>query len=67
MRLIHVPVYLIEYVMYHELCHFVYDNHQKDFHDLLKNTIKYVKNLELNIKYLIPEEAKKQELAQTTQ
>lgn len=31
------------------------------FHDLLKNTIKYVKNIELDIKYLIPEEAKKQE------
>ena len=31
------------------------------FHDLLKNTIKYVKNTDLDIKYLIPEEAKKQE------
>lgn len=50
MRLIHVPVYLIEYVMYHELCHFVYDNHQKDFHDLLKKFVpterKYYKELE---------------------
>jgi len=36
-------------------------NIESRFHDLLKNTIKYVKNLELNIKYLIPEEAKKQE------
>ena len=36
-------------------------NIESRFHDLLKNTIKYVKNLDLNIKYLIPEEAKKQE------
>lgn len=48
--LIHVPVYLIEYVVYHELCHFVYDNHQKEFHDLLKKFVpterKYYKELE---------------------
>jgi len=36
-------------------------NIESRFHDLLKNTIKYVKNLDLNIKYLIPEEAKKQQ------
>ena len=48
--LIHVPVYLIEYVIYHELCHFVFENHQKEFHDLLKkfvpNERKYYKELE---------------------
>ena len=35
-------------------------NIESRFHDLLKNTIKFVKNLDINIKYLIPEEAKKQ-------
>ncbi len=48
--LIHVPVYLIEYVIFHELCHFVYENHQREFHDLLKkfvpNERKYYKELE---------------------
>ena len=48
--LVHVPVYLIEYVVYHELCHFVYENHQKEFHNLLKkfvpNERKYYKELE---------------------
>lgn len=37
--LIHVPFTLIEYVIFHELVHFVYPNHSRDFHDLLK---KYV-------------------------
>ena len=34
---------------------------QTNLHELLKNTIKYVKNVDLDIKYLLPEEAKKQE------
>jgi predicted metal-dependent hydrolase len=37
--LIHVPLALIEYVIFHELVHFVYPNHSKEFHALLK---KYV-------------------------
>lgn len=34
--LIHVPVELIEYVTYHELCHFKYLNHQPAFHAYLQ-------------------------------
>ena len=34
---------------------------QTNLHELLKNTIKYVKNADLDVKYLLPEEAKKQE------
>ena len=39
--LIHVPYPLFEYVICHELSHFVYLNHSKDFHNLLK---KYLPN-----------------------
>lgn len=37
--LIHTPVHLINYVIYHELAHFKYMNHQKEFHAFLQ---KYV-------------------------
>lgn len=36
-----LPIYLIEYVIFHELNHFNYPNHSKQFHDNLK---KYVTN-----------------------
>lgn len=39
--LIHVPLDLIEYVVFHELVHFVIPNHSKEFHDLLN---RYVHN-----------------------
>lgn len=39
LTLIHVPVQLIEYVIYHELVHFIHPNHSPMFHELLK---KYV-------------------------
>lgn len=39
--LIHVPLDLIEYVIFHELVHFIYPNHSKEFHELLN---KYVYN-----------------------
>ncbi len=39
--LIHVPLSLIEYVIFHELVHFVYPDHSKSFHALLN---KYVPN-----------------------
>ena len=35
-------------------------NIQSRFHDLLKNTMKFVTNQDYDIKYLIPEEAKKE-------
>ena len=41
LALIHVPVYLIEYVIYHELTHFIHMNHQSGFH---KHLQKYVEN-----------------------
>lgn len=37
--LIHVDVDLIEYVIFHELCHFIHLDHSKNFHDLLKTYI----------------------------
>lgn len=37
--LIHVPLSLIEYVIFHELVHFIHPNHSKSFHDMLR---KYV-------------------------
>ena len=39
--LIHVPIYLIEYVIFHELAHLKYLDHQEHFHNLLA---KYVPN-----------------------
>jgi predicted metal-dependent hydrolase len=38
--LIHIPLSLIEYVIFHELVHFVHPNHSKDFHELLKKITK---------------------------
>lgn len=35
-RLIEAPKYCIEYVVYHEFCHFVHPNHSKDFYTLLQ-------------------------------
>lgn len=48
--LIHVPLYLIEYVVYHELAHFVYLDHQPHFHTFLQKFVKNERNLkkELN-------------------
>ena len=39
LSLIHTSLELIEYVVYHELCHFVYKNHQSEFHNLLKQFV----------------------------
>ncbi len=35
-RLIEAPKFCIEYVLYHEFCHFVYPNHSKKFYSLLQ-------------------------------
>lgn len=35
-RLIEAPMYCIEYVVYHEFCHFIHSNHSKDFYSLLQ-------------------------------
>ena len=39
LTLVHVSKDLIEYVIYHELCHFVCPNHSKDFHLLLQEFV----------------------------
>lgn len=47
-RLIEAPKNCIEYVVYHELCHFVYPNHSKRFYTLLQVMLpdwKYSKEL----------------------
>lgn len=41
LALTQVPVYLIEYVVLHELVHFIYPNHSKEFHLFLQ---KYLPN-----------------------
>ena len=48
--LIHVPLNLIEYVIFHELAHFVYLDHQPHFHHFLQKFVKNEKELkkELN-------------------
>lgn len=48
--LIHVPHSLIEYVIFHELVHFVYPNHSKEFHNLLKKYVYDEKNKQKNLK-----------------
>lgn len=35
-RLIEAPMYCIEYVVFHEFCHFIHPNHSKDFYSLLQ-------------------------------
>lgn len=37
--LIHVPIELINYVIYHELSHFKYLNHQQEFHTYLRQYV----------------------------
>ncbi len=44
-----VPFYLIEYVIFHELVHFLYHDHSKKFHEELKN---YVNNEKECVKQL---------------
>jgi len=56
------PLYIEENTLFLEVpTDFHRTNLQSRFHELLKNTIKFIKNSDLDIKYLIPEEAKKQE------
>ena len=56
------PLYIEENVLYLEVPTDFHRTYLKtNFHELLKNTIKFVKNAELDIKYLVPEESKKQE------
>lgn len=38
--LVNVPLNLLEYVIYHELCHFIVPNHSKEFHEMLSMFVK---------------------------
>lgn len=49
LSLTQVPFYLIEYVVFHELTHFIYPNHSKEFHMFLQ---KFVPNERLYSKEL---------------
>lgn len=51
LRMIHEPIWVIEYVVVHELAHFIHQNHSKDFYSLIKEklpnykeAITYLKN-----------------------
>lgn len=48
-RLIHLPVFVIDYVIVHEFCHFIVPNHSKKFYE---EVYKYYKDYKLANKYL---------------
>ena len=55
-----VPLFIEDNVIYLEVpTDFHRTNIQSRFNELLKNTIKFVKNSDFEIRYLLPEEAKK--------
>lgn len=45
-KLIHVPYVGIEYVVLHELLHFIYPNHQKEFHAQLEALLPHHRKVE---------------------
>lgn len=49
--LIHTPLSLIEYVVFHELVHFVHPNHSKEFHNLLSMYVRDEKKKRNELKY----------------
>ena len=49
--LIHVPLSLIEYVIFHELVHFVYPDHSRSFHNLLSMYVHDEKKKRNELKY----------------
>ena len=48
-----VPLHLIEYVVFHELTHFIYPNHSKEFHQHLSKYIPNEKLLKKELKQYI--------------
>lgn len=48
--LIHVKMSLIDYVIYHEMSHFKYANHSKDFHNFLRKYLPNENNLRKELK-----------------
>jgi predicted metal-dependent hydrolase len=54
LSLIHVPPRLLEYVVYHELCHYVYLNHSALFHSFLQKWVPDERSLKKQLKgYLV--------------
>lgn len=49
-RLIHTPIELIRFVIFHEFCHFLYPNHSKNFYNLLKEFLPDYKRFEKELK-----------------
>lgn len=51
-RLVEKPLHCIEYVVYHEFCHFIHPNHSRNFYDFLEKFIPdwRAKKAELNHK-----------------
>lgn len=48
--LIHTPLHLIEYVVYHELAHFIHPDHSKDFHKVLQKYVPLEKQCRKELK-----------------
>lgn len=46
-HIVHLPMYLIEYIVIHEFCHFTFANHSKDFYQLVSN---YCPDYKLRVK-----------------
>lgn len=46
---VNLPIYLIEYVIYHELAHFVHLNHSQDFHRFLEKFVPNERKLKKEI------------------
>ena len=47
---IHLPVYLIEYIIYHELAHFVHLNHSLEYHHFLQKFVPNERSLKIELK-----------------
>ena len=50
LRLIHLPVDLIDYVIVHEFCHFKVQNHQKEFYEEMKKYYPLYKSAKSELK-----------------
>lgn len=49
LKLIEKPIYLIEYVVLHELAHLIFPHHQKTFYDFIRNLMPDFKNREKDL------------------
>ena len=51
---VNLPISLIEYVIFHELSHFVHLNHSKEFHEFLRKFVPNEKKIVLELKKYNP-------------